>query len=33
MDTIKEEGPTTWKTSEKRLKQKYKTKLKAIPAD
>jgi paraquat-inducible protein B len=30
IDNIKEEVTTIWKTSEKRMKQKYKTKWKAI---
>jgi uncharacterized protein Yka (UPF0111/DUF47 family) len=33
IDNIKEEGTQIWKTSEKRMKQKNKTKWKATPAD
>jgi paraquat-inducible protein B len=33
IDNIKEELTMIWKTTEKRMKQKYKTKWKAIPAD
>jgi hypothetical protein len=33
IDNIKEEVTMIWKTSEKRMKQSYKTKWKAIPAD
>jgi hypothetical protein len=30
---LKRKYPKIWKTSEKRMKQKYKTKWKAIPAE
>jgi hypothetical protein len=33
IDNFKEEIPMTWKTSEKRMKQKHKTQWKATPAD
>jgi polyhydroxyalkanoate synthesis regulator phasin len=33
IDNIKEEVTMIWKTSEKRMKQKYKTKWEAIPAE
>jgi hypothetical protein len=33
IEILKKKKPTIWKTSEKKMKQKYKTKWKAIPAE